>query len=99
MTAERKPAPVEDRTIIAVEDQGELCGLGNTKVLLDSFFDRGIKHLLVTPDESTATHWWMLRMKSGKRLAYMGTQESFMRLTRLDGQAHLFEFGRSGRLS
>jgi hypothetical protein len=98
-TAERKPAALNDRTIVAVEDQGKLIDLSNTKVLLDSFFDRGIKHLLVTPGEPTGTHWWMLRMKSGLRLAYIGTQEGFARLTRLDGQAHLFEFGRTGRLA
>jgi hypothetical protein len=108
MTPELKPAAVEDRTIVAVEDQGKLLDLSNTRVLLDSFFDRGIKHLLVTPNEPTGTHWWMLRMKSGKRLAYIGTLESFGRLTRyctdaatgpVDGQAHLFEFGRSGKVS
>jgi hypothetical protein len=112
MTPERKPAPLDDRTIVAVEDQGKLIDLGNTKVLLDSFFDRGIHNLLVTPQdgdlfETNASHWWMLRMKSGLRLAYIGTPDSFGRLTRyctsegagpVDGQAHLFEFGRNGRL-
>ena len=98
VTAELKPAPIEDRTIVAVEDQGKLNGMGNTKVLLDSFFDRGINQLLVTPDEPFGTHWWMLRMKSGLRVAYIGTQDSFGRLTRFDGQAHLFEFGRNGRV-
>lgn len=92
-----KPADLADRTIQAVEDKGRCAGLGNTKVLLDSFFDRGIKHLLVTPGEPTATHWWMLRMKSGKRIAYFGTLESFAAFT-LDGQGHLYEFGRSGRV-
>jgi len=80
--------------------------MGNTKVLLDSFFDRGINQLLVTPDEAYGTHWWMLRMKSGLRVAYIGTPESFGRLTRYctdggmrgDGEAHLFEFGRNGKV-
>jgi hypothetical protein len=97
--AQRKPAAPADRTIVAVEDQGKLSDLGNAKVLLDSFFDRGIHNLLVTPDDVTATHWWMLRMQSGLRVAFMGSQEGFARLTRLDGQAHVYEFGRSGKLA
>lgn len=103
--AERKPAPIDDRTIVAVEDQGKLNGMGNTKVLLDAFFDRGIRNLLVTPDAGAiATHWWMLRMKSGLRVAFMGTVEAFARLAGERGagetrsEAHLFEFGRSGKL-
>jgi hypothetical protein len=68
MTPELKPAAIEDRTVVAVEDQGVIIDLGNTKVLLDSFFDRGIKHLLLTPGEPVGTHWWLLRMKSGIRL-------------------------------
>jgi hypothetical protein len=102
--AERKPAPLDDRTIVAVEDQGKLIDLGNTKVLLDSFFDRGIHNLLVTPGEPIGTHWWLLRMKSGLRLAYIGTAESFARLAGergagpTQGEAHLFEFGRNGKL-
>jgi hypothetical protein len=102
-----KPAALKDRTIVAVEDQGRIIDLSNTRVLLDSFFDRGIKHLLVTPNEPVGTHWWMLRMASGFRVAYIGTLQSFQKLTRFtteqgaeceDGIAHLFEFGRNGRV-
>jgi len=95
--AERKPARIEDRVIEGVIDHGRLVDLSNTRVLLDSFFDQGIKRLLVTPGEVVATHWWMLRMQSGTRIAYFGTQESFGQFTR-DGQGHLYEFGRSGKL-
>lgn len=98
MTPSLKPAPIDDRAIVAIEETGICAGLGNTKVLLDSFFDRGIKHLLVTPGEPFATHWWMLRMKSGKRLAYFGTQESFSEFTRT-GQGHIYQYGRHGKLS
>jgi hypothetical protein len=104
--AERKQASPADRTIVAVEDQGLLQGLSNTRVLLDNFFDHGIRQLLVSPEEGSeelferdASHWWMLRMKSGLRVAFIGTPVSFACLARGGGQAHLFEFGKSGKLA
>ncbi len=92
-----KPPPIQDRQIVAVEDRGVLQGLGNSKVLLDSFFDRGIKRCLITDGEPTVTGWWLLRMRSGLRIVYFGTEESFVEFQRT-GQGHCYEFGRNGKL-
>lgn len=92
-----KAPAVQDRQIVAVEDRGTLQGLGNSKVLLDSFYDRGIRKCLITDGVPTVTNWWLLRMRSGLRIVYFGTEGSFKEF-QIYGQGHCFEFGRNGRL-
>lgn len=93
----RKSPPLDDRIIVAVEDRGIMNGLGNARVLLDSFWDRGIFQMLLSPHNAVATNWWLLRMKSGLRVVYIGTEETFVEFQRTR-EGHLYEFGRAGKV-
>jgi hypothetical protein len=102
---------IGDRDVVECLDSGVLQGLGNTRVLLDAFYDQGVRHCIIpivrrarmahaSDDEivGAATHWWLLLMRSGMRVIYFGTPASFERFTNDGARGNLFEFFRSGRV-
>jgi hypothetical protein len=102
---------IGDRTVVERLDSGTLQGLGNTRVLLDAFYDQGVRHCIIpvarrarmadaSDDEivSGATHWWLLLMGSGMKVVYIGTPKSFERFQNDGARGNLFEFFRSGRV-
>jgi hypothetical protein len=84
------------RTISAVEDSGLLnSGMGGAKVLMAAFVSQGIRNAIVADGIPLASHWWLLRMKSGDRVVYWGTPESFDRFQQR-GKGHAYEMGVEG---
>lgn len=89
---------IGDRTVVERLDSGVCAGLGNTRVLLDAFFDAGVKHCIVPYGRSSVTHWWLLLMRSGMKVVYFGTPSSFEQFQNDGARGNLFEFGRSGKV-
>lgn len=79
------------RIIEAICDEGALQGAGSIPILLDAFKSEGINDTIVEGDkDGQATHWWLLQMRSGKRVVFFGTPKTFEWFQK-SGKGHAYQ--------